>query len=339
MALHQAARTMTDLGGDAKVMYLGLDEVARDPAILTREADMVCVSRQAPPKPKFRHRLKNRLRRGLKRQPPVRPLGPEVDARLLKFGVEAVTKMPANSHFVVPEIWPELADRLLQLGCKNVYFWWLSVDNFPLTQMQQLFTRRVIRESRNLCQSEYAARFARAQGGVSVSMLSDFIEFEEVQNPKPVSDRTYDIAYLPNKARGAEALLRNLETKFKVIALQNMPREQVASVLSDTRIFLDFGAHPGKDRVPREAALCGCIPVVRKEGAACFPEDVPLPNDLLIETSQFFEPDALVQKLQRILSESPQFEPALRDYRAAIRQEKAVFEREIRDLISAARQS
>ncbi|MFW8592889.1 hypothetical protein [Cribrihabitans neustonicus] len=321
MALHQAARTMNDLGGDAKMMYLGLPEMARGTAKLTRDGDTVRVARKL----QLGHVLKRRLAG--------RPLGPRVDARLRRFGVGQVTEMPADSHFVVPEIWPELADTLVRLGCPNVYFWWLSVDNFPLTQLHQLYAQRVIRDCRHLCQSEYAAQFVRGQGAASVSMLSDYIELDEIPDPKPLAARSYDIAYLPNKATGAEPLIHHLKERFNVIALQNMAREKVVSVLADTKIFLDFGPHPGKDRVPREAALCGCIPVVRKAGAANFPEDVPLPESLLVGTALFFEPEALTQRIQAILGQEQGYADSLRDYRTGIRNEKTVFEGELRALL------
>ena len=42
--------------------------------------------------------------------------------------------------------------------------------------------------------------------------------------------------------------------------------------------YIDFGPHPGMDRLPREAALAGCVVVTNREGAANFDEDTPLPS-------------------------------------------------------------
>ena len=43
--------------------------------------------------------------------------------------------------------------------------------------------------------------------------------------------------------------------------------------------YIDFGPHPGMDRLPREAALAGCIVITNREGAAAHDEDVPLPPE------------------------------------------------------------
>ena len=46
-----------------------------------------------------------------------------------------------------------------------------------------------------------------------------------------------------------------------------------------SRQYIDFGPHPGMDRLPREAALAGCVVITNREGAANFDEDVPLPSE------------------------------------------------------------
>ena len=48
-------------------------------------------------------------------------------------------------------------------------------------------------------------------------------------------------------------------------------------ILSIYLQYIDFGPHPGMDRLPREAALAGCIVLTIGEGAANFDKDVPLP--------------------------------------------------------------
>jgi hypothetical protein len=43
--------------------------------------------------------------------------------------------------------------------------------------------------------------------------------------------------------------------------------------------YIDFGPHPGMDRLPREATLARCVVITNREGAANFEEDVPLPSE------------------------------------------------------------
>ena len=45
-------------------------------------------------------------------------------------------------------------------------------------------------------------------------------------------------------------------------------------------IYIDFGHHPDKERLPREAAIHGCIVITGLCGSAANSQDVPLPNYL-----------------------------------------------------------
>jgi disulfide oxidoreductase YuzD len=42
------------------------------------------------------------------------------------------------------------------------------------------------------------------------------------------------------------------------------------------KIYIDFGHHPGKDRIPREMAACGCIVITGNEGTSASDVDVPV---------------------------------------------------------------
>ncbi|WP_282093562.1 hypothetical protein [Epibacterium ulvae] len=311
MALHQAAARLNALGGQASVMYITDKELGAGLDAFSQEG----AGAQA----------KVRMRKGLRQSRP--------DRRLDMFEVPQLQAAPLETHFIVPEVWPDLASALVNHGCPNVHIWWLSVDNFPLNLLNQLVNQRLIRACNNLCQSAYAADFVRKNGAQNVSMLSDFVELDEVKNPKPIAARSIDIAYLPAKARGAEPLLDALGKDFKIVPLQNMTRDQVVETLSDSKIFLDCGNHPGKDRVPREAALCGAIPVVRHEGAARFTQDVPLPETLLIETESFFSVDQMRERIQAVLNASKEVSSDLARYREIIKRERAVFDTEIAALI------
>ena len=257
----------------------------------------------------------------------------KISGQLKAFGFQTRANFSINDHFIVPEIWPDLAYQLLRFGCKNVSIWWLSVDNFPLSKLHTLQSQRLMRECKHLCQSEYSAEFVRRHGASSVSMLSDEIDLHINDVLSPVSRRPNDICILPNKAAGAEELLDHLSQVFSIVRLEKMSRRQITETLLNTKIFLDLGHHPGKDRVPREAVLCGAIPVVRAEGAARFEQDVPLPKKLLIESSAFFDGPKFVSLLQDILNNVEDFDDALSRYRAKIELEKHTFSSEIQALI------
>ena len=303
-AIHQAVDRATKLGACAGVMY-----VKKRKGIYLRQT-----GQQVEPILRIWQRYK-------------------VDARLKAFELKKLQKVGRDACFIVPEVMPEAAIQLLDMGCRNVYIWWLSVDNFPLSRLQELDVLALFRQCTHLCQSAYAREFVQVHGATNTLMLSDVTDVGEVTNTPDVSSRKYDIAYLPAKAKGAGSALKELEKRFSLVALKNMSRIEIKQTLEQSRIFLDFGHHPGKDRVPREAALCGAIPVVRKQGAATFQEDVPLPPDLLLETALFFDEPALVARLEVILRDVEKWKARLAEYRRRIKKETGIFDSEIRRLI------
>lgn len=307
LAIHQAAAKIRDLGGDAGILYIRSPKPHK--AFKFRSNKIV-------PNLSFLERKK-------------------VSKELRSFGFPLDANFSTTDHFIIPEVLPDLAYKLLQLGCTNVSIWWLSVDNFPISQLNTLQNQMLLQKCGHLCQSTYAFDFVKRHGGVNVSMLSDEIDLDVPKNIPATADRKFDFCYLPNKATGADEILEGLSKQFAIKPLKNMSRKQIKETLLDTKIFLDFGHHPGKDRVPREAALCGAIPLLRHEGAARFKEDVPLPKGLLIETKAFFDTTAIAEKVQSIIDNSENYNVALDEYVNGILGESDIFKNELLDIINA----
>ena len=69
------------------------------------------------------------------------------------------------------------------------------------------------------------------------------------------------------------------------VPLIGMTTEEMRSCMSKSKVYVDFGNHPGKDRIPREAAISGCIVITGKRGAAAFAEDVCIPETYKFDES------------------------------------------------------
>ena len=62
-----------------------------------------------------------------------------------------------------------------------------------------------------------------------------------------------------------------------------MTNREIHEALQSAKVYIDFGDHPGKDRLPREAAINGCCIITDKEGSAFYQEDVPIPEEYKLE--------------------------------------------------------
>ena len=89
------------------------------------------------------------------------------------------------------------------------------------------------------------------------------------------------------KGRGVVEKLKQVEPKINWVALDNMTPQEVRTLMSGSKVYADFGFHPGKDRMPREAAVNGCCVLVGTRGSAAIYQDVPIPNAFKFDTDDF----------------------------------------------------
>ena len=111
-------------------------------------------------------------------------------------------------------------------------------------------------------------------------------------------------------------------------AIENMTPEQVQQLLAQAKVYIDFGTHPGKDRIPREAAISGCCVLTDRRGAAKFFKDVPIAERYkFADTAE--EIPAILTRIRQVMRDYATAIQDFADYRAEIRQQRQQFEREV----------
>ncbi len=60
------------------------------------------------------------------------------------------------------------------------------------------------------------------------------------------------------------------------VMLHNMSREDIIRNLQRCKVYVDFGTHPGRDRIPREACALGCVVITNRECVADNDDDIPI---------------------------------------------------------------
>lgn len=219
-------------------------------------------------------------------------------------------QVPEDALVVFPEIWPEMAHTF-----KNrCALWWLSVGNFG-THGQ----RNLDKISLHLCQSEYAWDHVRDKG--KRMMLTDWVSVQPV-----LRERQPQVVVNPAKDAG---LLRPFvqSGRFQVAELGGMDSQGVSEVLHASKVYVDFGRHPGRDRLPREAALAGCLVMSTYIGSATYWEDMPLSNWYKFETL-----DEVIGKVAELMDrESPSASQLV--YQGWVAKNRSVFEREVKELL------
>lgn len=201
----------------------------------------------------------------IKRYPPM----PEQYA---SYGCEYVTELPEgfNGTLIVPEIW---ANRVLEYPDCFRAIYWLGLDAYagwtePESQGAFLEDDSIL----HIVQSDYAADLLRRLGVARIVKCTDTVNadfYADYIEP----ERDDIVLYNPAKATSFMHKLIAACPGITFAPIANMTREQVIDTMRHAKLYVDFGEFPGRERMPREAALCGCCVISSKTGSAAYDGD------------------------------------------------------------------
>ena len=240
---------------------------------------------------------------------------------------------------------PETA--LFTLGriekCRKI-MWWLSVDGYVMsmlylngnTDYSTGYTKELDYyniagrdDIFHMVQSEYARDFVINKMGVShenVEYLSDYINDLYLQ-PLDVSPEKRKNIALYNPKKGYEEILPIIKKSGNEIIwlpIYNMTPLKVRAYMSIAKVYVDFGHHPGKDRIPREAAISGCCVITNKKGAAAYYKDVPILEKYKFENVSE-STDEIISLIRCIFDDYMSYSMDFDGYRNIIMSEKEKF--------------
>jgi hypothetical protein len=127
----------------------------------------------------------------------------------------------------------------------------------------------------HLAQSEYAIRFLRGRGAKTIISVSDYIH-DGLKSQLPELPRRDIILYNPKKGMEFTEKLVSASPDMAFVPLTGMNRVALRALFETAKVYIDFGHHPGKDRMPREAAAGGCCVLTSRSGAAGNDLDTPI---------------------------------------------------------------
>jgi hypothetical protein len=229
-----------------------------------------------------------------------------------------------TTWFIWPECWTD--EMMFYLEESNYEpspcaIWWLSVDNN--TRRFKDWDRTDIL---HLYQSEYAKQYLLDHGARHVYPMTECIS--DPPTPTGTETRIIDVLYNPVKGiHYTDEIRKRSGAAFQMRPIGDGPDgrvritpEQVRTMLLQAKVYIDFGHHPGMDRLPREAALAGCLVVTNRQGAAGFDQDVPLPDKYKRKT---FDVEEIHQLLKELMENFDERSRDLDDYRSWIHGQEA----------------
>jgi hypothetical protein len=262
--------------------------------------------------------------------------------RFTKYQVEYSKDIQdaAENCIIVPEIY---VDYLKKFNKTKKIIWWLSIDNFYLhnsirknyddvkgrLKANILFIYKYLWILNpgiiHLVQSMYALKHLRYRG-IKSYLLSDYLGEDFLQYDIDYSSKNREniVLYNPQKGIKFTKKIINHTPDLNFVPLENMTVEQIVQTCKNAKVYIDFGAHPGKDRFPREAAILGCIIITGKKGSAKYKKDIYIPDEYKFSDKENKIPDIVAQ----IKSSMENYDIKIdhfKDYRDLIKKEKTGF--------------
>lgn len=235
----------------------------------------------------------------------------EVPDKFKVYGnFEVVTSIEdsPNNVLVVPETWINLLSEFKKI--KKV-IWWLSVDFYEYTTLEQVVSRFCIKYHIPNFLRGLAMLYKKVKGGwqevdfsdkelihlYNCEYVKEYLEKNGVSEKQllfvapPLSEEYFTVnkvkkenivAY--NPAKGYEytkKIMQLMSVKrpdIKFVAIQNMTSEDVANLLNRAKLYLDLGFFPGPDRIPRQAVLTNTNVITSLDGTASNKIDTPIPS-------------------------------------------------------------
>ena len=241
-----------------------------------------------------------------------------------------------DSIFIVPEIWAARGEKLFHNW--PTVIWWESVDNYFKTHARELWgSFRQNNSMLHMTQSMYAKSFLMDNCGIPENRIievSDYVGEAFLSGKVELKASRRRPIVLYNKVKGLEFTNQLIEASpsFQWIPIAGMSTEEIVEIMSKSRVYIDFGDHPGKDRMPREAAIRGCCIVTGRNGSASYPEDVPIMGRYKFERKEENIP-RICSRIQELLDDYDAYISDFEQYRAMIRGERAKFEAAVGGLV------
>lgn len=248
---------------------------------------------------------------------------------------------------IFPEVYPMLA---LKVFNAQAAIWWLSLDNFLERRHASVlhdkirYLKRIIQRRRpwdgakslkgllHFSQTEHSSQYLRASGIEPIPLIDSINEdFLTDCYLDQTNHKQNIILYNPSKGWKVTRQLIESLTNLTFVPIQGLNQCQLSQKFYHAKIYIDFGHHPGRDRMPREAAMHGCCLITGKLGSASNNVDLPIPSQYKLDSNS----SEFLQNFENIATEIFSFFPEhfaiFENYRKWLQDEPRIFKEQIKN--------
>ena len=265
-----------------------------------------------------------------------------------KINIISLSEIEASEDILI--VIPETATQISKRFPNNsIAIWWLSVDNYfgyPLSEnniykkgvhwlkilLGKKLSLRKMREMIHFYQSEYARLFLQ-HNNITALSLKDYLNKSHMDIGYANVEKENVILYNPKKGIAITNKLKENFREFQFKPIENMTASEVRITLERSKLYIDFGHHPGKDRFPREAVMAGCVLITGVEGSAANEVDIPIPSRFKLDSNKFNFESEFKKCVDNIFSNFQNEIKEFEYYRNCIKNEEQDFRNDVTSFV------
>jgi hypothetical protein len=258
----------------------------------------------------------------------------------------------ADNILIMPEVYGRSFESYSHI---QKALWWLSVDNYYnkenvgsraknkksinafLTRLgfnHPLFFLKSLKTiDLHLVQSHYASVFLKNKGVKYIAFLTDYLNDDFLSIETPREKKEDIIAYNPRKGYAFTKKIIAYDPSLKFVPIKDMSRQEVIELLQKAKVYIDFGNHPGKDRIPREAAILNCCIITGQRGSAKYFEDIAIDDKYKFADKKSSIPQ-ITRMIHQCIDDYDNEAEHFVAYKERILNEKNVFLQEVHNIFS-----
>jgi len=282
-----------------------------------------------------------------------------VHENYVKYNVPYTDKVinNKNNFLILPETYLDPIFQSEFSAVKKI-IWWLSVTNYhiifdekkqavkhkkfytiksfldpkkynPLPTLSAIKRKKVL----NLAHSHFSLDFLKTNRMEIIGKISDYMSdsfYSKIAKHTPKEDI---LLYNPKKNGEYLNRIKELSSDLHWKALIEMTPDEVANWMNKSKLYIDFGYHPGQERMPREAILMSCCVITGSQGSAAFQDDVPLPEGFKFDETKD-SPEAVVNQIVLTLYNFEAKIKLFSSYRKKIMDEKENFDDAVKNVFN-----
>lgn len=248
-----------------------------------------------------------------------------------------------RSRYVFP-------DKIIHFACRQINKVVNKDSKIDITSLsmqfhrnRKLLTDKFVQQFHyHFVQSVYAQTTLLEQGFSSdnIFYLSDYLNdiYLGIDSYMEINNKTDIVLYNPAKGYNFTKQLIRQSHNIDFIPIKGLSNEEVLFLLKKAKVYIDFGNHPGKDRMPREAAMAGCCIITGLNGSAKNAFDVEIPQAYKFET-RATDIEQIIGKINECFSNYLENYKKFESYRQKIKAEKNRFVMDIKSIFNVLEQA